>query len=169
MERISRDDPEPNTRGHHIRYRLASSFVKDGDVVLDAACGIGYGFDYMPSKAGYIGVDKDISVVEEKVNALEVDLNSWMPSFDFDVFIGFETIEHVQDYMHYIEIAKKANNWAILSAPVVPTKHLNPYHIHDFKPGEIPELFVDGDWHLYYMFDQPLELSEIYIFKKGKL
>ena len=50
----------------------------------------------------YYGVDRDISPVAVKPDArrtfIEADLRTWRPSFEFDVVVGFETIEHLETY-----------------------------------------------------------------------
>ncbi len=91
-----------------------------------------------------------------------------MSPIGFDVFCGFETIEHLTDYSHYVLHAKQARRWILLSAPVVPTTHLNPYHCHNFAPGEIASLFIDDDWGLFQSILQPSELSEVYVFERRR-
>jgi hypothetical protein len=157
--------------GHHFRYRLASGFADRGDVVLDAACGIGYGSQFFDGlERTYFGVDK---YADEVVcfhgpgrTFLQEDLNEWKPSFDYDIFVSFETIEHVKDYSNIIDMAHQAKKWIITSVPVIPTKHINEWHLHDFEPGELPSYIINDDWEMYQPVGQPLEFSEIYVFKR---
>jgi cyclopropane fatty-acyl-phospholipid synthase-like methyltransferase len=108
IERITTDMFGPLTRGHEARYCLAAGFLRPGDVVVDAACGIAYGASVMCAHGDvtYIGVDKDLSevvIVEPSVvRLIEADLTTWRPEFDFDVAVGFETIEHLSDYSTYL-------------------------------------------------------------------
>jgi cyclopropane fatty-acyl-phospholipid synthase-like methyltransferase len=55
-----------NTEGHRLRYHLAAGFLERSDVVLDAACGIGYGSDILTARGGvtYIGIDKSTEYCE---------------------------------------------------------------------------------------------------------
>ena len=91
IERITTDMFGPLTRGHEARYCLAAGFLRPGDVVVDAACGIAYGASVMCAHGDvtYIGVDKDLSevvIVEPSVvRLIEADLTTWRPEFDFDV------------------------------------------------------------------------------------
>jgi SAM-dependent methyltransferase len=165
--------------GHKVRYHLASSYLGDRDVVLDAACGIGYG-SYILKRSGCMGP----GVIVHRVDQLPVeerlfyefknyniedhvaDLNSWEPDFEFDAAVSYETIEHVENYQHLLKQLKKAKKWIFCSVPVVPTVHLNEYHLHDFAPLELPGYVEDEDWELYQYLAQPQELSEIYIFKR---
>lgn len=122
---------------HEERYRLAGRYTEDTDVVLDAACGTGYGKAFL--KGRWIGVDK-----EPLCGNLVGDLNEWEPSFTFDVFVGFETIEHLDDYRKYVEVAKQAKRFICLSTPIIPTVHRNRFHRHDFDKQDI-ETLIDRE------------------------
>jgi SAM-dependent methyltransferase len=156
--------------GHRFRYHLAAGFLERGDRVLDAACGIGYGAEILQARGGvtYTGVDWDLSEVAVAGGIgrrfVEADLRVWVPDEGFDVFVGFETIEHLSSYEHYLVVAKQARRRLLLSTPVVPTTHLNPHHAHNFAPGQLAAMVVDTDWTLLQSVLQPAELSEIYVF-----
>ena len=130
-ERITRG--MAGTDGHVFRYLMASGFLRPGDVALDAACGIGYGCEILSHVPGArcVGVDReehaDFKLYGNGGVSFEVaDLTSYDPKFGYDLFVGFETIEHLPELGHYIGIAKRARRWVILSAPVVPTAARNP-------------------------------------------
>lgn len=169
QERLAPDQAD-TANGHRFRYHLAAGFLEPGDTVVDAACGAGYGRDILKERGGeiaYVGVDQHIDrsrYGETNGVWIEQDLRTFTLGHQFDVFVGFETIEHLTDYSHYIRHAKQARRWVILSVPVVPTTHLNPYHCHNFAPGQVASLFVDEDWQLFQSVLQPSELSEIYVF-----
>lgn len=97
---------------HVFRYDLASKYIRPGDVVLDAACGLGYG-SYLLSvltKARFItGIDGSAGGIEyAKTNYLRSDilrfqegylpdcLNAF-PDHSVDCVISFETLEHVDN------------------------------------------------------------------------
>lgn len=155
-------------RGHVARYKIASGFTSCDDIVVDAACGIGYASHIFDCKH-YFGVD--LLPEEERVEKpddcdwIVADLTDWEIDFDFDVAVSFETIEHLEDYSNLIVQLKKAKKWIVASVPVIPTIHFNPFHKHDFEPRELIELFQDDNWELYQVLGQPSEVSEIYIFK----
>ena len=154
--------------GHQVRYRFASSFASFGDTVLDAACGIGYGRTFFDSSVQYIGVDKEDHEAGFVDEFIQADLNTWEPDFDFNLAVSFETIEHVQDYKFLISQLKKSTRWIITSVPVVPTVHMNEWHLHDFTPLELPGYIEDDNWEMMQYLAQPQELSEIYVFhRKG--
>jgi len=176
LERITDATPEEQTRGHRFRYHLAAGFLAPGDVVLDAACGTGYGSTILHHRGGivYHGVDKEVTEMGGftrryafgAVTFSQVDLQVWQPNHAFDVFVGFETIEHLDDYSNYLNIAAQARSWVLLSAPVVPTVGINPYHRHDFTRAQLVDLFQDPLWGLFQVVDQPSEQSEIYVFRR---
>lgn len=175
-ERLTSDVLGESRFGHEFRYHLAAGFIEYGDMVLDAACGAGYGaYIIAPPLSGvvYVGVDATIDPCVDVMRDsslssrfVEADLRFWEPLFPFDVAIGFETIEHLPDYTHYVELLKQARRWIIVSAPVVPTVGINPYHLHDFVPGDLARLFVDEEWQLFQTVQQPSEVSEVSVFQR---
>lgn len=126
---------------HRHRYMVAAQFATDADTVVDAACGVGYGREYFGGE--WIGADKDAPN-----GCLTVDLCTWSPEFDYDVWVGLETIEHLADYGSYIAAAKRATRSIVISTPIVPTVHLNPWHLHDFTRESLEALFVDDEWQI---------------------
>ena len=162
------------TAGHEARYALAGGFLRPGDVVVDAACGIGYGALILDAHDDitYYGVDRDTSVVTVKAHRrrtfIEADLRSWQPDFDFDVAVGFETIEHLESYELYLEWLRRARRYIIVSVPIVPSKHVNVFHVHDFERDDVIQLITaDADWRLFQYFDQPWEHSCVYVFARA--
>lgn len=143
---------------HEARYSLAGSFTTDSDVVVDAACGTGYGKRFL--RGEWVGVDR------EPLGTIAADLQTWTPDFGFDVFVGLETIEHLADYAHYVEVAQSARKWIVISTPIVPTKHRNPFHVHDFTTEDIKALFAVGPWSLFAEYRQ-LDLYGLWVFKRG--
>jgi len=161
------------TAGHEARYALAAGFLRPGDVVVDAACGIGYGALILDAHddVTYYGVDRDTSVVTVKPHRrrtfIEADLRSWRPPFEFDVVAGFETIEHLDSYDVYLDWARRARRYIIVSVPIVPTKHDNVFHVHDFERDDLVQLITAAEeWRLFQYFDQPWEHSCVYVFAR---
>ncbi len=174
VERVSPEMFPRKTGGHEARYALAAGFLRPGDVVVDAACGIGYGALVLDAHhdVTYYGADRDISIiaVEEQPRRtfVEADLERWQPTFEFDVAVGFETIEHLENYQTYLEWARRARRYIIVSVPIVPTKHDNVFHFHDFERDDIIKLVrADAEWRLFQYFDQPWEKSCVYVFARA--
>ena len=162
------------TAGHEARYALAAGFLRPGDVVVDAACGIGYGALILDTHGDitYYGVDRDTSVVTVKEHRrrrfVEADLRSWQPSFEFDVAVGFETIEHLDSYDVYLDWVRRARRHIVVSVPIVPTKDDNVFHVHDFERDDLVQLVTAShEWRLFQYFDQPWEHSCVYVFTRA--
>ena len=127
---------------HIHRYKVAGDYTNDDDIVLDIACGTGYGQAFL--KGEYIGVDK-----EDLCGNIIADLNVWKPDFEFDVGISVETIEHIQNYKNVIDILKQAKKYIVCSTPIIPTVGINPYHVHDFTYKQLKDFF-DGWGEIIY-------------------
>src|SRR5215216_6131339 len=94
VERVTPEMFGRPTAGHEARYALAAGFLRPGDVVVDAACGIGYGALVLDahSDVTYYGVDRDTSIVAVEEHPrrrfIQADLQAWQPPFEFDVAVG---------------------------------------------------------------------------------
>jgi hypothetical protein len=173
IERITPEMFGRQTAGHEVRYALAAGLLRPGDVVVDAACGIGYGALVLDAHGDvtYYGVDRDTSIVAVKPHArrtfIQADLQTWQPDFSFDVAVGFETIEHLKSYDTYLEWVRRATRFVVVSVPIVPSKHDNVFHVHDFERDDVIQLVTaDSDWRLLQHFDQPWEHSCVYVFAR---
>lgn len=138
---------------HLFRYRFAAQFTRENDVVLDCACGTGYGKDILNGK--WIGADK--------IGPLVVDLETWEPDFSYDVFVGLETIEHLHDYTAYVKAAQRART-VVLSTPIVPTRDVNPFHLQDFTKQDILSLFAG--WELVAYEEQSATYG-VFVFRRS--
>ena len=167
FERITAEQI-PDQPGHVYRYELAAGWLEPGERVLDVACGVGYGAklmtDVVPVK--YVGVDKIVPAQEfaglGKFHA-GVNLDEWLPKFEWDVSVCFETLEHVGNPQHLAAQVAKAKRLVIVSVPTRPTKHFNPYHLHDFTVDDVLSLFAGCK--VLHLEDQPEELSHIFVFE----
>lgn len=136
---------------HEERYWWAGSYVTPGMSVMDAACGTGYGKAWFPG-ARWIGVD-----IIGGPGIVQADLTDWQgwAGLHYDVFVGVETIEHLADPTNFIQMAKHAGTWVLISTPIIPTRHLNEYHVRDWTPEEVVAAFTDDDWSLVDYVTQP--------------
>lgn len=131
-ERISKHG---KSKARRLRYAWAASFCKPEDVVLDAACGSDYGKDILPN---WIGVDR----FDGANPTIMADLEIWdAKGITFDVFCGFETVEHLENPSAYVKVARKARKYIFISCPVSETLSTNQYHKHDYTKEQVQALF----------------------------
>lgn len=140
--------------GEHIaRYQAATGIVK-GKIVLDIASGSGYGSHILAQSAKeVIGVDVSKDAIEyskkyyasNNIRYLKGD-GSVIPLEDnsVDVVTSFETIEHIKDYIFFMEEVKrvlKADGVFILSTPnELEFAEGNHFHLHEFEQEELSSL-----------------------------
>lgn len=166
VERVGLDSWN-ESHGHIKRYQYAASKIEPGSSVNDIACGIGYGSKFLPG-TDYWGYDAPgVPDLSFPGTFIGVDLNDgrWEPRTS-DVTICFETLEHVTDPLKLASvIAINTRSIIFVSVPVVPTKHINEFHLHDFTEDDIPPMFsgfdIEEDWA------QPSELSHVWMLKRN--
>jgi glycosyltransferase involved in cell wall biosynthesis/SAM-dependent methyltransferase len=133
---------------HLKRYDFARQFCQ-GKIVLDAACGVGYGSSYLASVAKeIIGVDiseKAISYAKEHYQRDNIQFkvmdihNLGFPDKYFDIVCSFETLEHLDNLERFISKVKhllKDDGIFIVSTPQVKSMNYspeNPYHKVEFS------------------------------------
>jgi hypothetical protein len=167
MERIPASSWHEHA-GHVARYLYAAKCVRDGETVNDIACGTGYGATLL-LRGPYRGYDRpgipDPSF-PGSFHAADLDDPSWVPDMA-DVTVCFETLEHVKDPARLAAvIAETSRRAVVVSVPVVPTKHLNPHHLHDFTTADIPPLFPD--FEVVDEWAQPEELSHVWLLERRR-
>src|SRR5581483_6067845 len=138
---------------HITRYQAAAELAK-GKVVLDIACGTGYGTKLLAqsAKKAY-GVDIDPNAVKyakENYSAKNTEYlvgdGESIPLDDgsVDLLVTFETIEHVRNYRKFLdEIIRvlKPDGLAIVSTPNdLEFAEGNHFHLHEFKLQELTGL-----------------------------
>lgn len=156
-ERLHSDIKEYWAIEHYHRYALASQFAT-GKVVLDIACGEGYGSHFLSGIAKRVtGVDISPDAVEfakkeYSKNNLEYVVGSAdrIPLLDHsvDIVVSFETIEHHdkhQEMMREIKRVLKPEGHLIISSPDkkyysdVPN-YKNPFHVKELYQDEFKSL-----------------------------
>jgi O-antigen biosynthesis protein len=145
---------------HIYRYIFAASLAEN-KVVLDVACGTGYGGGYMVEKgaAEVVGVDISMLAVDyaqerlgrnNKASFICADAIR-LPFVDnaFDIVVSFETIEHIRQYRKFLTECRrvlKENGLLICSTPnrkiFSPSlaKPINTFHVKEFWPEEFYHL-----------------------------
>ncbi len=150
-----KEDPLGATKEHLDRYQFALGFLKGGEVVLDAACGSGYGSQILAKKAKKVfGVDASDHAVafaqktytENNLSFEVADLNKPLnvPDNSCDVIVSFETLEHVysqENMLSEFRRVLKPNGLLLISTPDKDLisgglKSDNPFHIKEVNKKE---------------------------------
>jgi hypothetical protein len=147
-ERIDENAEKSVLDSHIYRYDWAGQFTNPESVVIDAGCGNELAKPYLSGK--YIGVDK----------IKGDDLLTYQPDFDYDVFVGLEIIEHLPNITNFVEMAKKAKEFIIISTPIVPNS--NPFHLQQFSKEDIIKIFGEP-----YKYEQQEDIYGLFAFKRN--
>ena len=167
---------------HFHRYLLASQLV-DGKVVLDIACGDGYGSAILAKHANkVIGVD----IAEEAVNSaklkhqaenLEFSKGSCsaipMGDASVDIVVSFETIEHHDEHeqmMMEIKRVLKKDGVLIISSPDKfeysdKPKYKNKFHVKELYRHEFLDL-LSRYFKYYDLYSQKISFGSL-ILREG--
>lgn len=165
---------EEATLEHLHRYALAMNFA-EGKVVLDIACGEGYGANLIAEKAEkVIGIDIDETTINNAAKKYKRPnlvfkkgsaTNLPLEENQFDVIISFETIEHIeqQDQM-LTEIKKvlKPGGLLIISTPDKKTYSdetgfRNKFHVKELYKEEFISL-IQG----YFKYQKVLQQNFVH-------
>lgn len=138
-----------------FHYTLALDFLQKNDVILDIACGLGYGTNIISKKCNNIrGADIDITSLSIAKNEfphldflLEDCTNSNFKNNFFDKILSFETIEHVDPLKYFKELKRilKVNGFLILSTPqnAIGDIPINPHHNIEYDLSSLIKLAED--------------------------
>jgi len=152
--------PQTIYEEHIYRYIFAAGLAQNR-VVLDVACGTGYGAGYLAEKGAGQVVGVDISRIaidyagerfggDSRASFICADAIR-LPFVDnvFDVVVSFETIEHVRQYRKFLGECRrvlKEDGLLICSTPnrriFSPNlaKPINTFHVKEFWPEEFYRL-----------------------------
>jgi ubiquinone/menaquinone biosynthesis C-methylase UbiE len=162
---------------HYHRYTFAKRFV-NGKIVLDAACGEGYGSHLLAKYAKkVIGIDIDEqSIIHAKQKYLNENLafeNASCTNLDFlensfDVVVSFETLEHLAEQEQMLaEFARILKPDGILLISTPDKKHYsdasgftNEYHVKELYQDEFKTL-LDKHWKKQYWYSQAMSFNSI--------
>ncbi len=160
-------------RQDHVgRYKFACKFVNKNDVVLDVACGVGYGSFILAKETNLskiIAVDKEKQAItfarkyyhDDKVTYRIGDIFSLdIPDDYFDCIVSFETVEHVDGSalvkLFYKRL--KRGGLLIVSTPNQDTQPFNkksfPFHLRHYTPPEFSMLLTLNGFEIMGKYTQ---------------
>jgi 2-polyprenyl-3-methyl-5-hydroxy-6-metoxy-1,4-benzoquinol methylase len=158
---------------HLARYDWARAFCA-GKRVLDAACGNGYGSRILRQDARAIGADLAAEAIVDGLSLLsEAPLlladTTLLPfaKGQFDVFVSFETIEHVADDAGYVAEARRVvapdgiflcstpNRRLVNAGKTIDDRPFNAFHVREYDSGELQRL-LEGSFSSVTMLGQTM-------------
>ena len=160
---------------HYQRYWFAQN-IAAGKVILDAACGEGYGTCLLSQKASrVIGIDIDPDTIssakkhykEENIEFVAGSIDS-LPFDDntFDLVVSFETLEHVEPelqnaFLKEITRVLKKDGLLMISTPnkAIYTDLVhgeNLHHIKEFYADEYQAFLAQYFKYTTYYYQSPL-------------
>ncbi len=158
MERLALDRfSSPWLRNQHLaRYRWAAGFAS-GLRVLDAASGTGYGSRILRDAGAVHVTSMDLSGEASGLAFVRADA-SRLPARHgaFDLYVSFETIEHVEDPDALVREARRvlsAGGKFLCSTPnrdllspglTLRDRPRNPYHVREYSIGEFESLLASA-------------------------
>jgi SAM-dependent methyltransferase len=143
----------PWLRNQHLaRYRWAAVFAR-GLRVLDAACGTGYGSKILSEAGASFVVSMDISSEASGIAFVRADA-ARLPakSRAFDLYVSFETLEHVEEDAALVEEARRVlapggrflcstpNRDLLSPGLTLRDRPRNPYHVREYSIAEFEAL-----------------------------
>lgn len=139
---------------HIYRYWRASEFIR-GERILDVGCGWGYGSAILLHRGQVSGVDQRRDCIEYaharfpaiQFSVTNVDAWESLPA-QFGAVVAIEVVEHLKRPQRFVEVLKQTARSVFLSTPIVPSKHVNQFHLHDFTEQQVLGWF--RDWRLVY-------------------
>jgi 2-polyprenyl-3-methyl-5-hydroxy-6-metoxy-1,4-benzoquinol methylase len=144
---------------HLARYLFACELIGEGEAVLDAACGVGYGSALIAERTGcarVLGVDLSEDAIgyarlhyaPSKVGYRCSDCRATgEPDASFDTVVSFETVEHIADASGFLAEAfrvLKPGGRLVVSTPNEEQSPFDPqtypFHVRHYRPSELTAL-----------------------------
>ena len=157
---------------HYARYEWVQQYT-NGKIVIDAACGTGYGTAMIAKNASSaVGYDCSDDAIEEATRLFGdstarfecADITKLpVPDNSFDVYVSFETIEHIDADGKYLSEASRVLKQDGLFICSTPNRHItnphttvgdnpfNPHHVREYTAGELQPIleshFDSVEWY----------------------
>lgn len=144
-ERNIRSTIDKVKKWHKWRYKEALKYVKEGDIVLDVGCGVGFGSFILSENA------KQVVGVDDSQEAINYAKRYWLKgnikyyckdAFEikntYNVTAAFEIIEHIRDTEEFFKkLGEITKDVLVLSVPHASIRVKNKFHWRHFTKEEI--------------------------------
>ena len=151
---------------HVARYAFASQLVEGRDV-LDVACGVGYGSQWL-AKAGaksVLGIDIAADAIDHakknyfhpSISFKTQDATKMGFAGEFDVVTCFEFIEHIDQQEKVLDAIKRAlrpEGVLIISTPRPLDDKRTHFHVHELEFEELRRMLVERFPHVDSYFER---------------
>lgn len=167
---------------HIHRYQLAARLSKG--IVVDCACGIGYGSVYFrknPAVSSYLGIDPSAEAISYAQSEFSSNRSSFSVGtleklpFDklgsVDTVVSLETLEHVVDPARALRSVRKLLQPNGLLIGSVPSRYYeelcestyspNPYHLQRFSVAELRDL-LGGEFERHHVMAAEFRLGTLF-------
>ena len=147
---------------HILRYVNAASYLRPDDVVLDAACGTGYGTRILAAKCHQvIGADSNGTALaharlETPYHAHFMLVDLLRATFEVDAIVSIETLEHM-DCIEGARLISNFHDWLrpggtlILSTPYCSKSgpsEFNKLHLCEYSLTDLEILLNNGGFRI---------------------
>lgn len=158
-------------RDHVARYEFAAARL-GGGVVVDVACGIGYGAQLLAeATAGVIGIDKEAEAIayaeqhysHPRAVFRKADVSRGIKLPAVNAAVCFETIEHIEDPRPLLRSLHQAAPLLVASVPneeVFPWRNY-AYHYRHYTRAEFEALLDECGWCVLEWYGQEGPESEV--------
>lgn len=127
----------PSKKSHLERYEWAARHVT-GKRIANAACGFNYGSPMLGGAVGFDHNAEQVKLAKERYGGEVVCTDIEGVDFaGFDALVSLETLEHLTRPWEWLRRLAPSVKELVLSVPIIPTVHRNPWHKHDFTTGQI--------------------------------
>ena len=140
---------------HLGRYNWAAIHVRS-QRIANAACSCNYGSHILMKAEN--AVNREVVGFDRNENALALaekfypGIETRKQDIQNETFDGFtalvclETFEHLEKPWEFLEGLAPSVKELVMSTPVIPTKHFNEFHLHDFTLEEVREGLKARGW-----------------------
>lgn len=159
---------------HRKRYMLARQFLNDlplDSIIVDAACGCGYGYEYLNDIGLYIGLDCDFNTIKQcrktyplgDFRLADLECLSTFANLVPTAVVSLETAEHLQFPERFLrEIYLSLLNASphgrfVFSAPTSLTRDFDPYHLRDWSPKQWETALLNAGFRIREWCSMPFE------------
>jgi O-antigen biosynthesis protein len=153
---LNDDDEQKNL--HLERYKWAKNKIK-GTIVANAACGTNYAYQLLKDTDNLvIGFDINVdalNIARDKGRDLVIWKDIEKEEFSgFTSMVCLETLEHLKNPFVFLKNISLSIKEMVISVPIVPTKGINRWHLHDFTEESFKTDIKNLGWEIKDSFKQ---------------